>query len=286
MKPSSRLLALTLWALSTAAACAAPVWLTDLDEAKKVATKENKPILVDFTGSDWCGYCIKLHAEVFDKPEFEAFAKDYVLVELDFPNKKPQPADVKAKNREIQQKFAVTGFPTILLIDAKSGEAYGRESGYGPGTGPKAYLEKLNAFKNTPEARKTLADESKKSAEVNSKRAALSTKIKAAIDAKDFDAASAAYDEMYKDATGANKAIASINKALVSQRIDPANKDRALQYADEAITLAAGNDRLLKAFTEMRDRIAKGENLTQPRGVAPAAPTTPKVPAKKVDQGA
>ena len=286
MKPSSRLLALTLWALSTAAACAAPVWLTDLDEAKKVATKENKPILVDFTGSDWCGYCIKLHAEVFDKPEFEAFAKDYVLVELDFPNKKPQPADVKAKNREIQQKFAVTGFPTILLIDAKSGEAYGRESGYGPGTGPKAYLEKLNAFKNTPEARKTLADESKKSAEVNSKRAALSTKIKAAIDAKDFDAASAAYDEMYKDATGANKAIASINKALVSQTIDPANKDRALQYADEAITLAAGNDRLLKAFTEMRDRIAKGENLTQPRGVAPAAPTTPKVPAKKVDQGA
>jgi protein disulfide-isomerase len=286
MKSSSRLLALTLWALSTAAACAAPVWLTDLDEAKKVATKENKPILVDFTGSDWCGYCIKLHAEVFDKPEFEAFAKDYVLVELDFPNKKPQPADVKAKNREIQQKFAVTGFPTILLIDAKSGEAYGRESGYGPGTGPKAYLEKLNAFKNTPEARKALADESKKSAEVNSKRAALSTKIKAAIDAKDFDAASAAYDEMYKDATGANKAIASINKALVSQRIDPANKDRALQYADEAITLAAGNDRLLKAFTEMRDRIAKGENLTQPRGVAPAAPTTPKVPAKKVDQGA
>ena len=286
MKPSSRLLALTLWALSTAAACAAPVWLTDLDEAKKVATKENKPILVDFTGSDWCGYCIKLHAEVFDKPEFEAFAKDYVLVELDFPNKKPQPADVKAKNREIQQKFAVTGFPTILLIDAKSGEAYGRESGYGPGTGPKAYLEKLNAFKNTPEARKTLADESKKSAEVNSKRAALSTKIKAAIDAKDFDAASAAYDEMYKDATGANKAIASINKALVSQTIDPANKDRALQYADEAITLAAGNDRLLKAFTEMRDRIAKGENLTQPRGVAPAAPTAPKVPAKKVDQGA
>lgn len=286
MKSSSRLLALTLWALSTAAACAAPVWLTDLDEAKKVATKENKPILVDFTGSDWCGYCIKLHAEVFDKPEFEAFAKDYVLVELDFPNKKPQPADVKAKNREIKQKFAVTGFPTILLIDAKSGEAYGRESGYGPGTGPKAYLEKLNAFKNTLEARKALADESKKSAEVNSKRAALSTKIKAAIDAKDFDAASAAYDEMYKDATGANKAIASINKALVSQRIDPANKDRALQYADEAITLAAGNDRLLKAFTEMRDRIAKGENLTQPRGVAPAAPTTPKVPAKKVDQGA
>jgi protein disulfide-isomerase len=289
---SSRFFTAALLTLASVSAWAAPTWLTDLDEAKKVAIKENKPILVDFTGSDWCGYCIKLHAEVFDKPEFEAFAKNYVLVELDYPNKKPQTPEVKAKNREIQQKFAVSGFPTILLIDAQSGEAYGRESGYGPGTGPKAYLEKLSKFVNSPDARKALVDETKKSAEASSKRSAISAKIKAAIDAKDFDAASAAFDEMYKDATGANKAVASINKALISQRIDPANKDRALKYADEAITLAAGNERYVKAFTEIRDRIAKGENVAQPRaagstgGVAPAAPVGPKAAPKKADQGA
>ncbi len=277
MKTPSRLLALVAFTLATLPAWAAPVWLTDLDEAKKVAIKENKPILVDFTGSDWCGFCIKLHAEVFDKPEFEAFAKNYVLVELDYPNKKPQTPEVKAKNREIQQKFAVNGFPTILLIDAKTGEAYGRESGYGPGTGPKAYLEKLSKYTNTPEARKALVDESKKAGEVNAKRAALSAKIKAAIDAKDFDTAAAAYDEI-----STNKAVAAINKALLSQRIDPANKDRALKYAEEAITLAAGNEQYLKAFTQIRDRIAKGENMSQPR---PATPATKDAP-KKADQGA
>ena len=90
-------LILPLLLLAAVTARAELTWLTDLDEAKKVATKENKKLLVDFTGSDWCGYCIKLHKEVFDTPEFEKFAKDYVLVELDFPRRKEQPAAEKAK---------------------------------------------------------------------------------------------------------------------------------------------------------------------------------------------
>ncbi len=280
MKTKHTLAAFVALMIAALPALAAPKWYTDLDEAKAVAVKENKPLLVDFTGSDWCGYCIKLHAEVFDKPEFEAFAKDYVLVELDFPNKKPQPAEEKAKNKAIQAKFAVSGFPTVLLLDAKSGEAYGRQSGYGPGTGPKAYLEKLSAFKNTAEGRAALVNETKKAGEASAKRAAQGAKMRAAIEAKDFDAACKLIDENFADAQGPRKAVASINKALMSQRIDPSNKERALKWADQAIAEAAGDEKMLASLKQMRERMAAGTNLSQPVPVKPASE------AKKADKGA
>ena len=280
MKTKHTLAAFVALMIAALPALAAPKWFTDLDEAKAVAVKENKPILVDFTGSDWCGFCIKLHAEVFDKPEFEEFAKGYVLVELDFPNKKPQPAEEKAKNKAIQAKFAVTGFPTILLLDAKTGEAFGRQSGYGPGTGPKAYLEKLSAFKNTAEGRAALVDETKKAAEANSKRAAQGVKMRAAIEAKDFDAACKLIDENFAGATGSRKAVASFNKAMMSQRIDPANKERALKWADQAMIEAAGDDKMMESMRKLRERIAAGDNISQPVPVKPA--TEP----KKAEKGA
>jgi thioredoxin-related protein len=137
-------LILTLMLLATVTARAELTWLTDLDEAKKVAVKENKKILVDFTGSDWCGYCMKLHKEVFDSEEFEKFAKDYVLVELDFPKRKEQPAAEKAKNQALQKKFAVGGFPTVLIL-AAGGKLLNRAEGYTPDSGPDAYLPRLGA---------------------------------------------------------------------------------------------------------------------------------------------
>ncbi len=280
MKTKHTLTAFVALMIAALPALAAPKWYTDLDEAKAVAVKENKPLLVDFTGSDWCGYCIKLHAEVFDKPEFEAFAKNYVLVELDFPSKKPQPAEEKAKNKATQAKFAVSGFPTVLLIDAKSGEAYGRQSGYGPGTGPKAYLEKLSAFKNTAEGRAALVAEAKKAGEASAKRAAQGAKVRAAIEAKDFDAVCKLLDEDFADAQGSRKAVASINKALMSQRIDPANKERALKWADQAVAESAGDEKMQASIKQARDRIAAGSNLSQPVPVKPAAE------AKKADKGA
>ena len=284
MKTKHTLAAFVALMIAALPALAAPKWYTDLDEAKAVAAKENKPLLVDFTGSDWCGFCIKLHAEVFDKPEFEEFAKNYVLVELDFPSKKPQPPEEKAKNKATQAKFAVSGFPTVLLIDAKSGEAYGRQSGYGPGTGPKAYIEKLLAFKNTAEGRAALVSETKKASEASAKRAAQGVKVRAALEAKDFDAVCKLVDEDYADAQGARKAVASINKALMSQRIDPTNKERALKWADQAISEAAGDEKMLASIKSMRDRIAAGTNLSQPVPVKPAA--KPAAEVKKVDKGA
>jgi protein disulfide-isomerase len=280
MKTKHTLAAFVALMIAALPALAAPKWYTDLDEAKAVAVKENKPLLVDFTGSDWCGYCIKLHAEVFDKPEFEAFAKNYVLVELDFPSKKPQPAEEKAKNKATQTKFGVSGFPTVLLIDAKSGEAYGRQSGYGPGTGPKAYIEKLSAFKNTAEGRAALVAESKKASEASAKRAAQGAKVRAAIEAKDFDAVCKLLDEDFADAQGSRKAVASINKALISQRIDPANKERALKWADQAVAESAGDEKMQASIKQMRDRMAAGTNLSQP------VPVKPATEAKKADKGA
>lgn len=130
--------------LASVTAHAELTWLTDLDEAKKVAAKDNKKILVDFTGSDWCGYCIKLHKEVFDSPEFEKFAKDYVLVELDFPKRKEQPAAEKAKNQAAQKKFGVNGFPTVIILTS-GGKVLKRAEGYAPDSGPEAYLPQLGA---------------------------------------------------------------------------------------------------------------------------------------------
>jgi thioredoxin-related protein len=284
MKTKYTLAAFVALMIAALPALAAPKWYTDLDEAKAVAAKENKPLLVDFTGSDWCGYCIKLHAEVFDKPEFAEFAKGYVLVELDFPNKKPQPPEEKAKNKATQAKFGVSGFPTVLLLDAKTGEAYGRQSGYGPGSGPKAYIEKLSAFKNTAEGRLALGAEAKKAAEASAKRAAQGIKIRAAMEAKDFDAICKLLDEDFADAQGSRKAVASINKALMSQRIDPTNKERALKWADQAITECAGDEKMLASIKQMREKIAAGTNLSQPVPVKPAA--KPAAEVKKVDQGA
>ncbi len=291
MKLKSALAALAVLTLAALPALAAPKWFTDLDEAKAVAAKENKPLLVDFTGSDWCGFCIKLHAEVFDKPEFEEFAKGYVLVELDFPNKKPQPPEEKAKNKALQAKFGVSGFPTVLLLDAKTGEAYGRQSGYGPGTGPKAYLEKLSAFKNTEEGRAALGAEAKKCAEMSAKRSAASAKIKAAVDAKDFAAASAAYDEMYGEVSGRSKAILNMNKAVLSLRIDAKDTERALKLMDAALADAAADEALVANIKSLRAKVAAGENPFLPKAVAPRAGAPkaegkPAVEAKKVEKGA
>ncbi|MEY4272425.1 MAG: hypothetical protein RL250_1291, partial [Verrucomicrobiota bacterium] len=113
-------------------------------------------------------------------------------------------------------------------------------------------------------------------AEASAKRAAGSAKIKAAIEAKDFDAVCKVVDEDFADATGSRKAIASINKAMLSARIDPANKERALKWADQAVAEAAGDEKLSASLKQYRDRLANG-----------AAPATPKageaVPAKKVE---
>lgn len=121
-------------------------WLTNLEEGIEKAKNENKTVFVNFTGSDWCGWCIKLKAEVFSKKEFIDYANSsLVMVELDFPQRIEQTQEVKDYNRKTLEKFGVRGFPTILLINGE-GKEIGR-TGYQQG-GPLAYIEHLKSFIN------------------------------------------------------------------------------------------------------------------------------------------
>lgn len=94
-------------------------WVTDFEGALKQAKAENKAVLIDFTGSDWCGWCIKLDKEVFSQPAFEKYAQqNLVRVYLDFPNKKAQSTKLEQQNRELAEKFQVQGFPTIFVLNS------------------------------------------------------------------------------------------------------------------------------------------------------------------------
>lgn len=99
---------------------AAP-WTTDFDAALKEAKASEKAVLIDFTGSDWCTWCVKLKQEVFEKPEFEAGAKDkFVLVELDYPKDKARVTEAVAKQNEaLLKRYPIKGYPTILLCDGE-----------------------------------------------------------------------------------------------------------------------------------------------------------------------
>jgi len=93
-------------------------WLVDLDEAYAISVKEKKPILANFTGSDWCGWCKKLDADVFSKPEFQDWAKkNVVLLELDFPKRKQIPQKNQQQNYAMQNALQITGYPTIWVLN-------------------------------------------------------------------------------------------------------------------------------------------------------------------------
>lgn len=129
-------------ALAVASVAGESGWLDDFEAAKKQAAAENKVILINFTGSDWCGWCIKLEKEVFSKKEFKDFAKDnLVLMEADFPNKKKLRAKVKAQNKKLDKEYKVEGYPTLYLLDAE-GKKLTNNIGYRAG-GPQAYVEYL-----------------------------------------------------------------------------------------------------------------------------------------------
>lgn len=116
-------------------------WLTDFEAAKKTAAEKKLPILADFSGSDWCGWCIKLNREVFSQNEFKDFAKDSLVLFLaDFPRKKRQDDKVKKQNADLSKKYAIEGFPTVLLMDAE-GKVFAR-TGYERG-GASAYVKHL-----------------------------------------------------------------------------------------------------------------------------------------------
>jgi thiol-disulfide isomerase/thioredoxin len=88
-----------------------------MEKAISISQKEKKPIMLFFTGSDWCGWCIRLQKEVFKTPEFIEWAKaNVVLVDVDFPRNNQQTQATKDQNNLLQQQFSVRGYPTVCFV--------------------------------------------------------------------------------------------------------------------------------------------------------------------------
>src|SRR5882757_8721263 len=137
--------ALAVVSLIPSLAPAAEGWGDNYQKAEAQSKAEKKLLLLDFTGSDWCGWCIKLNKEVFSTPEFAEYAKkNLVLVEVDFPRAKKQSAEEKKANEGLQQKYKIEGYPTIIVLNSE-GKQVG-QLGYMPG-GPKAFIAELDKLK-------------------------------------------------------------------------------------------------------------------------------------------
>lgn len=138
--------------LSLSAAVEKAKWMTDFEAAKKTATEEKKDLLLDFTGSDWCSWCVRLDEEVFEQEAFAAAVADkFVLVKLDFPRDESKiTPEIKAQNEKLGEQYAVEGFPSIILADHQ-GRPYAR-TGYQAG-GAEKYLPHLDELRKKREAR-------------------------------------------------------------------------------------------------------------------------------------
>jgi protein disulfide-isomerase len=128
-------------------------WYTDVSLASQAAAAENKPMLLFFTGSDWCGWCHRLQREVFNTPAFTAWASsDVILVELDFPRNKVLPQNIMEQNQMLQQQFGVQGYPTVWFVNVtkeadKLNLAPLSSSGYLQG-GPEVWITNAKAIIN------------------------------------------------------------------------------------------------------------------------------------------
>ena len=129
------------------------LWFENIKQAKAKAKETNKPMLLNFSGSDWCIWCKRLNKEVLSKSAFEEYAKsNLVLVSVDFPQFTSQRDDLKNQNQELAQTYKIKGFPTVVLLSSE-GEEIGR-TGYQPG-GPEKYIEHLKSIIQTQSTEKT-----------------------------------------------------------------------------------------------------------------------------------
>ncbi len=124
-------------------------WQNDFGKAKALATKQDKPIILVFQGSDWCAPCIKLNKEIWETQAFQSYAKDhYVMLQADFPRKAKNalPEAQQEANNKLAETYNKNGyFPLVVVLD-KNGKVLGN-AGYEKTT-PAAYIKKIDAFLN------------------------------------------------------------------------------------------------------------------------------------------
>jgi thioredoxin-related protein len=222
---------------TTAAAGEGVAWTENAKEAMAAAAKEGKDLLIDFTGSDWCGWCKKLDGEVFSQAPFVAEApKSFVFLKLDFPRKRELSEETKKQNAEWQARLKVTGYPTIILADA-AGKPYGK-TGYRAG-GPEKYLEHL------AELRKARVQRDEALAKAKSAEGIEKAKLlDAALSALDSSLATGSYEDVVeeilkldpenkaglKNKYGAMATLGKIEAAARSKDLDG-----AIKLADDAL---------------------------------------------------
>ena len=139
-----RIAALFLATFFTAAAVAADAdWYQNYDKALAKAKETGHSVLLDFTGSDWCPYCIQMDKQVFQTDQFKQYAaKNLVLLKVDFPNSHPLPKEVEDQNNKLQEQYGVGGMlPTFILVD-KDGKVLTKQVGALEG-GPAAFIAML-----------------------------------------------------------------------------------------------------------------------------------------------
>jgi len=123
-------------------------WATDYKKAQEEAKNNKKLLLLNFTGSDWCGWCIKLDREIFSKPEFKDYAsKNLVLLTIDFPRSKSQPSTIRQQNQELAQQYQIEAFPTIIVLNG-DGRKVWEYPGYFP-DGADAFIAQLEKLRKS-----------------------------------------------------------------------------------------------------------------------------------------
>lgn len=155
-------------------------WQTNYEQAVQQSKSASKPLVLFFTGSDWCGWCNKLDDEALETPEFASAAGNkFIFMKLDFPLYSSQDQQIKAQNKKLQEKFGVRSFPTIVLIDPKTNQQIG-VTGYRPGGGKSfadhlnkmvddfsGYKNKMSSLDNTKHSGKELKEIYEKANELN-----------------------------------------------------------------------------------------------------------------------
>ena len=121
-------------------------WETDFEKAQQEAKAKNKLLFIDFTGSDWCGYCIRMDRDILSKQQFKEFAsKNLVLMEVDFPRGKEQSPSIRQQNQKLAYQYQIDGFPTFVVLDGE-GRTVWRYGGYFP-DGAAAFIAELEKLR-------------------------------------------------------------------------------------------------------------------------------------------
>jgi len=217
-------------------------WTMDFEAAKKLAAEKDVPIILDFSGSDWCGWCKLMEKQVFSKPAWKTYAKEnLVMVLIDFPNDKSLvPEKYTKRNEALSEQYDVKGFPTFILLDSDAKTVLGR-IGAGREKTPESVIAELKKlFRNRPKEvakyLKTLPPEAQ------AKFKQLQDKIKKAKEGK--KAAEKQILEIEKKINAFEKELLEANNALTELRISQAGPEALAAYKKLKADLDTKMDKL------------------------------------------